>query len=127
MYPGIPGKVRTTGLIRWVTEHRYGSPTFSVFSTPNTGPAVVRYANNKPDRTALLTVNLGAFVVYISTDGVPNSLNGIPIQPNGAVYMNQADDDTLVTEAWYVVSPGGAGQLYTIETQANIQGTIEEK
>lgn len=107
---------RTTGLMRWKTEHRYGGPTRSIDGNPTITTTAARVASAKPDRVALDIFNVGTVTMFIAINGAVASNNGIPITPGSGVSFHQDDDDTLPTEAWFAVVGSSTTVAYVIET-----------
>jgi hypothetical protein len=105
---------------RDLIENEYGVRTTEVENPLITasGAAATRVFSNNPRRLGIVLINLSANVVYLGLGADVAAAKGIYLAANGGnVSMNIQDDFTLPTREWWVISPAGASNIYSLSEE----------
>lgn len=71
----------------------------------------------RPDRVALVIINFGLNIVYVTFTFPTASNEGVLLNPNGgSLTMTVRDDYTLTAREFYLTSNGGPSPVYVVET-----------
>lgn len=71
----------------------------------------------RPDRVALVLINFGLNIVYVTFTFPTISNEGIILNPNGgSLTMTVRDDFTLTAREFYLTANGGVTPVYVVET-----------
>lgn len=82
------------------------------------GAAAAVLVKNNPRRLGLVLINLGANTVYLGLARDVSAAKGIAVAPNGGpVSMDMEADFILPTREWWVISPAGASNLYSLSVE----------
>lgn len=71
----------------------------------------------RPDRVALVIINFGLNIVYVTFSFPQFANEGIILNPNGgSLTMTVRDDFTLTGREFYLTANGGVTPVYVVET-----------
>lgn len=104
--------------VRDLLKARLGTATSPRVNRAASSVAVTttQVLRNDPSRASFLFVNLGAFVVFLTPEGVPSSTNGIRVEPNGgALAVEWETDGEVVAWEWRAIAVGGASAVLILE------------
>jgi len=104
--------------VRDVIKDRVGTTYVPTFNAPTAtvGTTAAVLLTQNPSRVAFQIVNLGAFDIFVTPNGVPSATRGIRIAANGgtATAFWEEDGETTAWE-WAAVAIGGASAVFVQE------------
>jgi len=101
--------------LAWV-QTQLGGEVLEQDSSPLVSSTTVQILANNPDRMGLVMMNLGTGDMFVSFNPNVSTQLGIKLAANGGfISMKLRDDFTMITRAYYAISPSVNGNIYIVE------------